>query len=125
MNSTYLEYSIVLVPGIGTVSPENWPFANKEWLSTLPSSGAGARILSYKYSSPFTGTKFSWESILMLGYDLLQQLNDARSQSNPDSVSELVIIPSHWASGMHAEVPSVDHQQANPNSLSQFGWYYS
>ncbi|KAL3469683.1 tetratricopeptide repeat domain-containing protein [Aspergillus californicus] len=83
---------IVLVPGIGTVSPENWPFANKEWLSTLPSSGDGARILSYNYSSPFTGTKFSWESILMLGYDLLQQLNDDRSQSNPDSTTNKPIL---------------------------------
>ncbi|KAL5344308.1 hypothetical protein ACLOAV_010737 [Pseudogymnoascus australis] len=74
---------IVLVPGTGTTSPENWPFADPEWLATLPGSGAGARILTYKYASPFGATKPSWESILMLGYDFLQHLSDARSQSDP------------------------------------------
>ncbi|RDW79835.1 hypothetical protein BP6252_04473 [Coleophoma cylindrospora] len=84
---------IVLVPGIGTTSPENWPFANQEWLATLPSSGARARILAYKYASPFAGTKPSWESILMLGYDLLQHLSDARSRLDPEQASETTIKP--------------------------------
>lgn len=81
------ECSILLVPGIGTNLPDNWPFANTDWLDTLPISGAGARILAYEYASPFADTKSSWESILMLGYDLLQNLSDARSQSDPDLVS--------------------------------------
>lgn len=80
--------SIVLIPGIGTTSPENWPFADHEWLASLPGSGAGARILAYEYASPFAGPKPSWESILMLGYDLLQHLLDARSQSSYNAVSE-------------------------------------
>ncbi|KAJ9300380.1 hypothetical protein DTO217A2_7960 [Paecilomyces variotii] len=82
---------IILVPGIGTVSPGKWPFADQEWLSTLP-SGSGARILAYEYASPFAGTKPSWESILMLGYDLLQNLSDARSQSNTDPISKRPIL---------------------------------
>lgn len=85
-----LKCSIVLVPGTGTTSPENWPFADPEWLATLPGSGAGARILAYEYASPFGGTKPSWESILILGYDFLQHLSDARSQSDPSLVSEVV-----------------------------------
>ncbi|GAB0138585.1 hypothetical protein EsDP_00006814 [Epichloe bromicola] len=80
----YRKSSIVLVPGIGTNSPENWPFANREWLATLPGSGAGARILTFQYASPFAGTMPSWESILMTGYDLLQHLGDTRSQSDQD-----------------------------------------
>ncbi|PGH27938.1 hypothetical protein AJ80_00192 [Polytolypa hystricis UAMH7299] len=54
-----------------------------KWLATLPGSGPGALILAYEYATPFVGTKPSWESILMLGYDLLKHLSDARSQSNP------------------------------------------
>ncbi|CCF33241.1 tetratricopeptide repeat domain-containing protein [Colletotrichum higginsianum] len=75
---------IILVPGTGTAPPENWPFASRKWLGTLPGSGAGARILAYKYASPLTGTKPSWESILMLGYDLLQQLSDEQFRSASD-----------------------------------------
>ncbi|KAG9250043.1 tetratricopeptide repeat domain-containing protein [Emericellopsis atlantica] len=71
---------LVLVPGTRTIPPEDWPFANPEWLATLPGSGAGARVLAYNYASPFEGTKPSWESILMLGYDLLQHLRDAQPQ---------------------------------------------
>ena len=81
--------SIILVPGIGTTSPEDWPFVNQEWLATLPGSGVRARILAYKYASPFVAGKLSWESILILGYDLLQHLSDARSQSDPDLASEV------------------------------------
>ncbi|KAI1078974.1 tetratricopeptide repeat domain-containing protein [Whalleya microplaca] len=92
---------IVLVPGIGTTSPENWPFASPEWLATLPGSGAGARILSYEYASPFAGTKPSWESILMLGYDFLQHLHDARSQSGPDPTTNVpLVIVSHSLGGI-------------------------
>jgi len=83
----HLESSVVLVPGTGTTSPENWPFADEEWLSTIPGSGTGVRILAYEYASPFAGTKPSWESILMLGYDFLQLLSDARSEEGPDPVS--------------------------------------
>jgi hypothetical protein len=79
--------SIVLVPGIGTISPENWPFADRNWLATLPGSGSGARILAYGYASPFPDTKFPWESILMLGYDFLQCLGDARSELDARLVS--------------------------------------
>lgn len=82
--------SIVLIPGIGTTSPENWPFASQDWLASLPSSGTGARILAYEYASPFAVTKPSWESILMLGYDLLQHLYDARSQPSHSLVREAV-----------------------------------
>jgi hypothetical protein len=81
--------SIVLVPGIGTTSPENWPFANQEWLATLPGSSPEVRILVYEYASPFTGIKPSWESILMLGYDLLQNLSAVRFQTDPNVVSEV------------------------------------
>lgn len=83
---------IVLVPGTGTPSPENWPFANPEWLATLPGSGAGARILAYEYTSPFPGTKPSWESILMLGYDFLQNLSDAQSQTDTDLTTHRPIV---------------------------------
>ncbi|KAJ5927296.1 hypothetical protein N7516_009069 [Penicillium verrucosum] len=72
---------IVLVPGIGTTLPEEWPFVNKEWLATLPGSSAGTRILAYDYTSPFGATKPSWESMLMLGHDLIQHISDVRSSS--------------------------------------------
>ncbi|KAL2833318.1 tetratricopeptide repeat domain-containing protein [Aspergillus cavernicola] len=101
INTSQDGVDIVLVPGIGTISPENWPFANKEWLATLPSSGAGARILSYEYSSPFVGTKPSWESILMLGYDLLQHLRDTRSQSDLDlTINKPILIVCHSLGGI-------------------------
>ena len=58
-----LKSSIVLVPGIGTASPENWPFVDQAWLDTLPGSGARARLLAYEYASPFVSTNHSWESI--------------------------------------------------------------
>jgi hypothetical protein len=68
--------------------PATWPFANPEWLSTLPGSGAGARVLAYEYPSPVTGNKPLWEPILMLGYDLLQILSDTQNASDPDQVSD-------------------------------------
>lgn len=79
--------SIVLVPGIGSCSPENWPFATRQWLQTLPSSGAGVRTLAYEYGSPFASSKPSWESILMLGYDLLDHLSKTQALSDPNVVS--------------------------------------
>lgn len=82
--------SIILIPGIGTTSPEYWPFADQDWLASLPGSVAGARILAYEYASPFAVTKPSWESILMLGYDLLQHLHDVRSQPSYNLVREAV-----------------------------------
>lgn len=36
---------VVLVPGIGTIPPDNWSFANQNWLATLPEPGSRARIL--------------------------------------------------------------------------------
>jgi len=84
-------FSIVLIPGIGTTSPENWPFASRTWLATLPDAGDGARILAYEYPSPFTIHNPSCESLLMLGYDLLQHLNDVRSQADQSLAS--VITP--------------------------------
>ncbi|GKZ81000.1 hypothetical protein AnigIFM56816_005510 [Aspergillus niger] len=83
---------IILIPGIGTASPENWPFANTKWLATLPSSGAEARVLSYEYPSPFTSSKLSLESILMLGYDFLHSLNEFRSRSDPSSATNKPIL---------------------------------
>ncbi|KAJ5566022.1 hypothetical protein N7535_007660 [Penicillium sp. DV-2018c] len=83
---------VVLVPGIGTTSPENWPFANREWLGTLPGPCPGARVLAYEYASPLTGIKPSWESILMLGYDLLQKLSAVRSQTDPDAATNKPIL---------------------------------
>ncbi|OIW35543.1 tetratricopeptide repeat domain-containing protein [Coniochaeta ligniaria NRRL 30616] len=92
---------IVLVPGTGTTSPENWPFANQEWLATLPGSGAKARILVYEYASPFAATKPSWESILMLGYDLLQKLSDARAQPDPALPADKpIVIVCHSLGGL-------------------------
>ncbi|QLI66908.1 uncharacterized protein G6M90_00g032140 [Metarhizium brunneum] len=91
---------IVLVPGIGTTSPENWPFANQEWLASLPGSGAGARILTFQYASPFVGTMPSWESLLMTGYDLLQKLGDTRSQSDSDLTAKPIIIVCHSLGGI-------------------------
>ncbi|EEQ29248.1 tetratricopeptide repeat domain-containing protein [Microsporum canis CBS 113480] len=76
---------IVLVPGIGTTLPEQWPFASQEWLTTLPGSGAGIRILAYEYNSLLLGNKPPWESFLMQGYDLLQHISDLRSKNSPDS----------------------------------------
>lgn len=81
------QLSVILVPGIGTTSPENWPFASREWLNTLPGAGDGTRVLAYEYASPFTGTKPSWEAVLMLGYDFLEQLSSARARYDPDMVS--------------------------------------
>ncbi|PYH33080.1 esterase/lipase family protein [Aspergillus neoniger CBS 115656] len=81
---------IILVPGIGTIPPKNWPFANTDWLASLPGSGAKANVLSYEYSSPLASRNPSWESILMLGYDLLQNLSDFRSGSDLDSPILLV-----------------------------------
>ena len=90
----YCKPSIVLVPGIGTKSPENWPLAKQEWLTTLPGSGNGARVLTFQYASPFAGAVPSWESLLMTSYDFLQKLGDLRSQSGPDPVcTSLRILP--------------------------------
>lgn len=79
---TYIKLSIILVPGIGTIPPNKWPFANEDWLATLPSSVSGARILAYEYTS-----ELSWESIMMLGYDFLQRLVDTRSKLDTHLVS--------------------------------------
>ncbi|KAI0449877.1 tetratricopeptide repeat domain-containing protein [Xylaria acuta] len=92
---------IILVPGIGTPPPKNWPFADQNWLATLPYHGAGVRVLSYEYSSPFVGSKPSWESILMLGYDLLQHLSEAQSQSTADLFnSKPIVIVCHSLGGI-------------------------
>ncbi|GFF26769.1 tetratricopeptide repeat domain-containing protein [Aspergillus udagawae] len=92
---------IILVPGIGTTLPQNWPFANEEWLASLPGSGAGARVLAYEYASPFAGTKPSWESMLMLGYDFLQHLSDERSQFDSDpTINRPILIVCHSLGGI-------------------------
>ncbi|KAJ5383488.1 hypothetical protein N7517_001399 [Penicillium concentricum] len=92
---------VVLVPGIGTTLPEEWPFANEEWLATLPGPSAGTRILAYEYASPFAATKPSWESSLMLGHDFLQQLSDARSTSAPyETIDKPVFIVCHSLGGI-------------------------
>ncbi|KAL7794447.1 tetratricopeptide repeat domain-containing protein [Trichoderma ceciliae] len=91
----------VLIPGIGTAPPESWPFVEQEWLANLPNSGAGARILTYEYASPFAGAKPSWESILMLGYDLLQHLLDEQSQSSPNlATTKPMVIVCHSLGGV-------------------------
>ncbi|GKZ55459.1 hypothetical protein AnigIFM49718_000535 [Aspergillus niger] len=95
---------IILIPGIGTASPENWPFANTKWLATLPSSGAEARVLSYEYPSPFTSSKLSLESILMLGYDFLHNLNESRSRSDPSSArNKPILLVCHSLGGIIAK----------------------
>ena len=119
--TAYSEPSIVLIPGIGTISPKEWPFANEEWLATLPGSSAGTRIFAYEYASPFAGAKPSWESILMLGHDLLQHISNARSSLAPDMVRfirplRIIRKPADLL---------LDHQQANFDSLPQPRWYYS
>ncbi|KAI1741754.1 tetratricopeptide repeat domain-containing protein [Xylaria scruposa] len=92
---------IILVPGIGTPVPKNWPFADQSWLATLPYHGAGVRVLSYEYSSPFVGSKPSWESLLMLGYDFLQHLSEAQSQSTTDLFnSKPIVIVCHSLGGI-------------------------
>ncbi|KAE8379026.1 tetratricopeptide repeat domain-containing protein [Aspergillus bertholletiae] len=92
---------LVLVPGVGTTSPENWPFANKEWLATLPGSLLGPRILVYEYGSPFGVTKPSWESFLMLGYDFLEHLRDMRSQLDSDlATNKPFLIVCHSLGGI-------------------------
>ncbi|KAI5460821.1 tetratricopeptide repeat domain-containing protein [Mariannaea sp. PMI_226] len=101
VNSSQDGVDIVLVPGIGTTAPENWPFADQQWLATLPGSSAGARILAYGYTSPFAGSKPSWESILMLGYDFLQDLSDMRVQSDPDqTTNKPIVIVCHSLGGL-------------------------
>ncbi|PGH16718.1 hypothetical protein AJ79_01591 [Helicocarpus griseus UAMH5409] len=95
---------IVLVPGIGTIAPENWSFTDQEWLATLRGAGAGARIFAYEYASPFTSTKSSWESVLMLGYDILQLLSDERSQPGLDlTASRPVLLVCHSLGGIIAK----------------------
>ncbi|RAL14029.1 NB-ARC and TPR domain protein [Aspergillus homomorphus CBS 101889] len=92
---------IALIPGIGTSPPEDWPFAKPEWLATLPGSGTGARVLAYEYASPFTGSKPSWESMLMLAYDLLQHLSDSRSRLHPDLIlNRPILIVCHSLGGI-------------------------
>ncbi|KAK1751457.1 hypothetical protein QBC47DRAFT_391863 [Echria macrotheca] len=92
---------IVLVPGAGSIPPEQWPFANQDWLATLPSDlGDGARVLAYEYSSPFTATNPSWESFLMLGYDLLQHLSDRDVSSPGRTAPRPVLIVCHSLGGV-------------------------
>lgn len=105
--------------------PGTWPFANPEWLTTLPGFGAGVRVLAYEYPSPFIGNKPSWEPILMLGYGLLEILSDARSGSDPDLVSGFYWIYSRSSAGILADVPCLDYQEADFVGLSQLGWPYS
>ncbi|KAK5680155.1 hypothetical protein LTS10_007082 [Elasticomyces elasticus] len=95
---------VVLVPGIGTPIPEAWPFANEDWLATLPDSGAHARIFAYRYTSNSVGPKPTWESIVMQGYDLLQQLSDMRPQSDSDAAaSKPLVIVCHSLGGIIAK----------------------
>lgn len=62
----------------------------------------------------------------MLGYDLLQHLSAVRSLSGPDAVSEVSLVRSIRAvSGMNADVPSLDRQEANFDSLPQLRWPYN
>jgi hypothetical protein len=60
----------------------------------------------------------------MLGYGFLQHLSDARSQSDRDLVSK-VVSHSLRAVGMLSDMPSLDHRQANCDSLPQLRWYRS
>ncbi|OQE22153.1 hypothetical protein PENFLA_c013G10931 [Penicillium flavigenum] len=95
---------IVLIPGIGTILPEEWPFANEEWLATLPGSSTGTRILAYEYASPFAATRPSWESILVLGHDLLQHISNARSSLAPDmTTNKPILMVCHSLGGIIAK----------------------
>ncbi|KAF2709353.1 tetratricopeptide repeat domain-containing protein [Pleomassaria siparia CBS 279.74] len=99
-----LKLSIILVPGTGTTSPENWPFADQNWLSTLPRSGSGARVLAYEYASSLLDTEFSWEWFLILGYDFLQCLTDARSKLDAHLTdSKPMVIVCHSLGGIVAK----------------------
>ncbi|KAI0441439.1 tetratricopeptide repeat domain-containing protein [Xylaria telfairii] len=92
---------IILVPGIGTPAPKDWPFADETWLATLSHPSAGVRVLSYEYVSPFVGSKLSWESVLMLGYDFLQHLSEVQSQSTADLFnSKPIVIVCHSLGGI-------------------------
>jgi triacylglycerol esterase/lipase EstA (alpha/beta hydrolase family) len=78
--------SVVLVPGLGTSLPSNWPFAQPDWIHRLARSNNATRTFIYEFPSPFNSTKTSWESLLMLGYDFLQQISEAQSRSHTDTV---------------------------------------
>ncbi|KAH3953529.1 hypothetical protein HBH53_029800 [Parastagonospora nodorum] len=73
------DIDIVLVPGIGTSSADTWPFTSRAWLrNILPQAKCRARVLAFEYSCP-VDENFSWEDLLMQGYQLLQELANARS----------------------------------------------
>ncbi|ATY63318.1 hypothetical protein A9K55_008959 [Cordyceps militaris] len=84
--------SIVLIPGLDTTNPEDWPFSQDKWLSTLPESGAAARVLAYEYAFPFSSAKPSWESILLLGYEFLHCLTSLRSPTSASQASNRPLL---------------------------------
>ncbi|KAI1362738.1 tetratricopeptide repeat domain-containing protein [Xylaria arbuscula] len=91
----------ILVPGIGTPLPKDWPFGDSRWLANFSNPGRVGRVLAYEYASPFASPKPSWESILMLGYDLLQQLSEMRSLSPPALFdNKPIVIVCHSLGGM-------------------------
>ncbi|KAH7323575.1 tetratricopeptide repeat domain-containing protein [Rhexocercosporidium sp. MPI-PUGE-AT-0058] len=73
------DVDIILIPGIGITSIETWPFCSQEWLKrVLPSGSKIARVLAFEFSTSLDD-KFSWEEVLIGGYQLLQELAKARS----------------------------------------------
>ncbi|KAL1884476.1 hypothetical protein Plec18167_002066 [Paecilomyces lecythidis] len=90
---------IVLIPGIGTSAPESWPFADQDWLPTVP-VGAGTRIFAYQYTSLFSGNDPSWGSILMLGYDLLELMINIPSQSDLQATNKPILVVCHSLGGV-------------------------
>lgn len=88
------DIDIILVPGIGTSSAETWPFTSSAWLrETLPHEFCRARVLAFEYSS-LLDDSFSWEELLMQGYQLLQELANARStlDSGEDNVRPILCV---------------------------------
>ncbi|GAD96164.1 tetratricopeptide repeat domain-containing protein [Paecilomyces variotii No. 5] len=72
---------IVLIPGIGTTSPEKWPFADEGWPSSLPVN---------------PGTC----------YDFLRRLSDARSQYELRDTNRPILVILGTTSGKDLEISS-------------------
>lgn len=82
-------FSILLIPGIGTPGVETWPFCNQQWLKDhYPNESDNPRVLTFEYSVPINDS-YTWETLLMQGYDLLHALWDLRSNTGSNEVNNL------------------------------------
>lgn len=92
--------SIILVPGLGTVPPESWPFADKSWLLELHDTGGDAGVFAYQYTAQFPSNKTPWETIMLQGFNFLEHLASIRVEEGSDMVSTLdITVPT---SGAHS-----------------------